>query len=70
MNDFTQDERNLMMLYCPGTLPGLMEALRQVKEQLLEEEKELRTLVDVVLEKLSEMDEDTFNNLNLYPDFS
>ncbi|EJX05350.1 hypothetical protein EVA_06541 [gut metagenome] len=47
-----------------------MEALRQVKEQLLEEEKELRTLVDVVLEKLSEMDEDTFNNLNLYPDFS
>ena len=69
MRNFTQDERNLMMLYSPGTLPGLCEALRQVKEQLGEDEPELCTLVDTVLSKLSDMDEATFDRLNLYPDF-
>ena len=69
MRNFTQDERNLMMLYSPGTLPGLCEALKQVKEQLGEDEEELRTLVDTVLSKLSDMDEDTFDRLNLYLDF-
>ena len=69
MRNFTQDERNLMMLYSPGTLPGLCEALRQVKEQLGEDEEELRTLVDTVLSKLSDIDEATFDRLNLYPDF-
>lgn len=69
MRNFTQDERNLMMLYSPGTLPGLCEALRQVKEQLGEDEVELCTLVDTVLSKLSDIDEATFDRLNLYPDF-
>ena len=69
MRHFTQDERNLMMLYSPGTLPGLCEALRQVKEQLGEDEVELCTLVDTVLSKLSDMDEATFDRLNFYPDF-
>ena len=69
MRDFTQDERNLMMLYSPGTLLGLCEALRQVKEQLGEDEEELCTLVDTVLSKLSDMDEAAFDSLNLYPDF-
>lgn len=69
MRDFTQDERNLMMLYSPGTLLGLHEALRQVKEQLGEDEEELRTLVDTVLSKLSDMDKAAFDRLNLYPDF-
>ena len=69
MRDFTQDERNLMMLYSTGTLPGLCEALRQIKEQLGEDEIELCTLVDTVLSKLSDIDEATFDRLNLYPDF-
>lgn len=69
MRDFTQDERNLMMLYSPGTLLGLREALRQVKEQLGEDEIELCTLVDTVLSKLSDIDEAAFDRLNLYPDF-
>ena len=34
MMDFTRDELNLMMLYSPGTKPGLCEALIQMKEQL------------------------------------
>ena len=69
MMDFTRDELNLMMLYSPGTLSGLREALTQMKEQLAEDEAELRTLADSVLNKLSAMDDETFDELNLYPDF-
>ena len=69
MMDFTHDEMNLMMRYSPGTLSGLREALTQMKEQLAEDEAELRTLADSVLNKLSAMDDETFERLNLYPDF-
>ena len=34
MMNFTQDERNMMMLYSPGTRSGLCEALTLMKEQL------------------------------------
>ena len=69
MMDFTHDEMNLMMLYSPGTLSGLREALTQMKVQLVEDEAELRSLADSVLGKLSNMDDETFERLNLYPDF-
>ena len=69
MMDFTHDEMSLMMLYSPGTLSGLREALTQMKEQLAEDEAELRTLADSVLNKLSAMDDETFERLTLYPDF-
>lgn len=69
MMDFTRDELNLMMLYSPGTRSGLCEALLQMKEQLAEDEAELRSLADSVLIKLSGMDDETFERLNLYPDF-
>ena len=69
MMDFTHDEMNLMMLDSPGTLSGLREALTQMKEQLAEDEAELRSLADSVLNKLSGMDDETFERLNLYPDF-
>ena len=69
MMDFTHDEMNLMMLYSPGTLSGLREALTQMKEQLAEDEAELHSLADSVLRKLSDMDDETFERLNLYPDF-
>ena len=67
--DFTGEEKILMMLYSPGTRSGLCEALLQMKEQLSEEEAELCALADSVLNKLSGMDDETFDRLNLYPDF-
>ena len=69
MMGFTQDEVNLMMLYSPGALPGLCKALMQMKEQLAEDEVALCSLADSVLGKLSSMDDETFERLNLYPDF-
>lgn len=47
----------------------MCEALLQMKEQLSEEEAELCALADSVLNKLSGMDDETFDRLNLYPDF-
>ena len=66
MMDFTQDERNMMMLYSPGTRSGLCEALTLMKEQL--SESELFALADSVLRKVSAMDDAAFEKLNLYPD--
>lgn len=68
MMDFTQDERNMMMLYSPGTRSGLCEALKLMKEQLSEDESELCALADSVLRKVSAMDDAAFEKLSLYPD--
>lgn len=70
MMDFTQDERNMMMLYSPGTRSGLCEALTLMKEQLSEDESELFALADSVLRKVSAMDDAAFEKLNLYPDYT
>ena len=58
-----------MMRYSTGTRSGMREDLLQMKEQLSEEEAELCALADSVLNKLSGMDDETFDRLNLYPDF-
>lgn len=68
MMNFTQNERNMMMLYSPGTRSGLCEALTLMKEQLSEDESELFALADSVLRKISAMDDAAFEKLNLYPD--
>ena len=68
MMDLTQAERNMMMLYSPGTRSGLCEALTLMKEQLSEDESELFALADSVLRKVSAMDDAAFEKLNLYPD--
>lgn len=69
MMKFTPDESNLMMLYSPGTRQGLIEALKQMKEQLTAEEKELSALAESVLKKLAYITDTDFEQLNLYPDF-
>lgn len=54
-----------MLLYSPGTRIGLYGALQQMKEQLEEDETELLDLTNSVLQKLSDMDDETFEKLNL-----
>ena len=66
MMDFTQDERNMMMLYSPGTRSGLCEALTLMKEQLSEDESELFALAVWFLRNVSAMVEAAFEKLNLY----
>jgi len=64
--DFTQDERFLMMLYSPGTRPGLVTALREMRCFLTPDEGELLELTDRVLEKLGGMSDEAFDRLDLY----
>jgi hypothetical protein len=65
MMDLTIDEKILILLYSPGTRMGLYGALQQMKEQLEEDETELLDLTNSVLQKLSDMDDETFEKLNL-----
>ena len=67
--DLTSDEKMLIMLYSPGTRMGLCGVLKEMKEQLQNDETELMSLTESVLKKLSDMDDETFENLNLSLDF-
>lgn len=69
MNNFTQDEINLMCIYNTGTKDGLMDALTAMREYLEPEEAELRDLTDSVLDKLERISDEEFEAMELYPDF-
>ena len=58
-----------MMLYSPGTRPGMIAELETMKKQLNNRERKLRVLADSVLEKLAQISDEDFMQLDLYPDF-
>ena len=68
MKKFTKEETMLMMLYSPGSREGLIRELAGMKVQLQPEEKKLAKLTDRVINKLKGMDEEAFQQLDLYPD--
>lgn len=68
MNDFTRDERIMMMLYNPGTRAGLIAELEAMRLQLTPGERRLKRLSGSVLEKLNGMTDAEFDRLELYPD--
>jgi hypothetical protein len=69
MNNFTQDEINLMCIYNTGTKDGLMDALTAMREYLEPKETELRGLTDSALDKLERISDEEYAALELYPDF-
>lgn len=64
---FTKEESMLMMLYNPGSREGLIRELAGMKVQLAPEEKRLEKLTDRVIGKLKQMDDETFEGLDFYP---
>ena len=66
---FNNDEMNLMCIYDTGSRTGLMNALSEMREELSEDEVELRELTDSTLNKLSAMSDEDYEKLELYPDF-
>ena len=68
MKKFTKEETTLMMLYSPGSREGLIRELAGMKVQLQPEEKKLAKLTDRVINKLKGMDDEAFQQLDLYPD--
>ena len=67
--DFTNDEMNLMCIYDTGNRTGLINALSEMRKELDADEVALRELTDSVLNKLSAMADEDYEQLELYPDF-
>ena len=68
--DFTNDELNLMCIYsADGNRDNLLQELMEMKQYLESDETELLALTESVLEKLVQMNDEDFENLELYPDF-
>ena len=68
--EFTRDEINLMCIYGSDSREELIRTLSEMQECLTPEETELRELTDLVLEKLAAITDDTFAELDLFPDFA
>lgn len=66
---FTNDEINLMCIYNTGTREGLIAELTQMRGYLGAEETELLALTDSALEKLRNMSDAEYAELDLFPDF-
>ena len=66
---FTNDEMNLMCIYQTGDRQGLISTLKEMRGYLDEDEAELRELTDSALQKLGEITDEQFAELELVPDF-
>ena len=69
MGNFTFEEINLLCIYNPGSRQGAIEALTEMRGYLTPEETELQDLTDSTLDKLRNMTDAEFAELELYPDF-
>ena len=68
--NFTNDELNLMCIYSAGgSRDNLLQKLMEMKQYLESDETELLALTESVLEKLLQMSDEDFENMELYPDF-
>ena len=68
--NFTNDELNLMCIYSAGgSRDNLLQKLMEMKQYLESDETELLVLTESVLEKLLQMSDEDFENLELCPDF-
>jgi len=65
---FSGEEQLLMMLYNPGSRLRLIAELSTMKTQLTSREKRLSRLADSVIEKLEQISDSDFENLDFYPD--
>lgn len=69
MMDFTYDEMMLMCIYHADSRTGLIKALENMKQYLESDEKDLKTMTESMLNKLSRMSDEDFEKLELVPDF-
>ena len=71
MNNFTNDEMNLMCIYNSGdgTRQELIEALTEMRGCIGADQLELLTMTDSTLQKLEKISNAEFAELELSPDF-
>ena len=66
---FTNEERTLLVLYLEDTKAQTEENISEMQRELTSAEKELFLLAENVLEKLSSLTEEEFQQLDLFSDF-
>ena len=68
-NYFTADERTQLALYLEDTKAQTEENISNMQKELTSAEKDLFLLAEDVLEKLSSLTEEEFQQLDLFSDF-
>lgn len=66
---FTEEEKQLITLYCTGSREDLIRALTQMRGDLSQEERELTVLCNLVLTKLKQISDEEFSALDLGPEY-
>lgn len=66
MKRFSPDEKMMILLYSPGTRSGLISELKTMQNQLMISEKRLLCLSESVLQKLSEMSDAEFEDMDFF----
>ena len=66
MKRFSPDEKMMILLYSPGTRLGLISELKTMQNQLMISEKRLFNLSESVLQKLNEMSDSEFENMDFF----
>ena len=67
--DFTKDELSLIAIYNTVDLEGTIEAIKEMRKYLEDDETELTEMTVSVLRKLASISDTEFESLDLYPDF-
>ena len=67
--NFTNDEMNLMSIYNTGSRESLMRELREMRGYIGADQPELLNMTDSALQKLENISDKEFAELELYPDF-
>ena len=63
MPEFTQEELNLIYLYDPGSLSGLIYELRSMLKVLMPDETDLRELTESTIYKVEVMSRDDYKKM-------
>jgi len=67
--NFTNDEMNLMCIYNTGSRKSLIRELREMRGYIGADQPELLNMTDSTLQKLENISDAEFAELELYPDF-
>ena len=67
--DFTKDELSLIGIYNAATRKDTIAALVEMRQYLDDDEADLRNMTDSAVQKLRKINDEQFEELDLFPDF-
>lgn len=70
MTNLTHDEMNLLCIYQKNTRIGTMDAITVMRHYLEQDETELLEMSDSLLDKLEQMSDEEFDEMEKFPDFN